>query len=59
MNHINVTFTSTKRLNKPQPLPEVTEAEARSWFNGMWHGIAISAPIWTAVGVLVAQHFGG
>lgn len=36
-----------KRLRKAEPLPQVecTEADARNWFSGWWHGIAVGTVI--------------
>jgi len=56
MTHLTVTLTRAQRLKQPEPLPEVTQGEARSWFHGWWHGIAVGAVIGLAVGGLVAQH---
>ena len=36
-----------KRLRKAAPLPlvECNESEARNWFSGWWHGIAVGTVI--------------
>ena len=59
MNHLTVTLTRAQRLKQPEPLPEVSQAEAASWFSGWWHGIAVGAVIGLAVGGLVVQHMAG
>lgn len=54
---ITVITTRFKRLRKPEPLPAVmgTEGEAREFFKGMWHGIALGAVMGaSAVVVLVS-----
>ena len=44
-----------KRLRKAQPLPNVecTEREAREFFAGYWHGIALGTVIGAAAAVLI------
>ena len=59
MNHLTVTLTRAQRLKQPEPLPEVTQAEAASWFSGWWHGIAVGLVIGLAAGVLGWQHLAG
>jgi hypothetical protein len=56
MNHLTVTLTRAQRLKQPEPLPEVTQGEARSWFHGWWHGIGLGFVIGLTVGGLVVQH---
>lgn len=57
MKQILVTFTRTHRLPMPKPLPVVTEQEAREWFSGLWHGVALGLVIGAAFGVLLAGVF--
>lgn len=54
--HIQVT-TPLKRLRKAAPLPNLqcTEMEARHWFAGMWHGIALGLVIGVSVAIMVLE----
>lgn len=44
-----------KRLGDPQPLPTVTEAEAHSYFQGWWAGLAIGGVCGVSIGVILAM----
>jgi hypothetical protein len=55
MKQVLVTFTRTQRLPMPQPLPVVTEPEARQWFNGWWHGLAVGVITGMGIGVLMSK----
>lgn len=46
-----------KRLRKASPLPQVecTEQEARQWFSGWWHGIAIGFVVGLGAAVAVLR----
>lgn len=58
MMHINIVFTRLKRLASPEPLPELTQAEAKSWFAGLWCGCALGGISGAGAAVLVLQGLG-
>lgn len=55
MTHLNITITRAQPLAPPAPLPDVTRAEAQSWFSGWWHGLAVGAVTGLALGYLVVS----
>lgn len=57
MISLNILNTPTVKKAPPAPLPDVTRAEAQSWFAGWWYGIAVGAICGAAVGVLLAKGF--
>lgn len=52
---ITVITTRFKSLRKPEPLPDLmgTKGEAREFFRGMWHGIALGGVMGAAAVVLL------
>lgn len=57
---ITVILTRFKTLHKPEPLPSLmgTEGEAREFFKGMWHGIALGGVMGVAACVVAASIVG-
>jgi len=49
-----------RRLRKAAPLPQVecTEAEARHWFAGYWHGIGLGIVLGLGSGVIAGWLMG-
>lgn len=52
--HVLITYP-WKRLRKAEPLPllQCTELEARNWFSGWWHGIAVGMVIGAGCAVVL------
>lgn len=53
MNFLTIAFTRVQRIKPPSRIPDVTRAEAQSWFSGWWHGIAAGSVIGFGLAVLI------
>lgn len=55
MNFLTIAFTTTKKKTPPKMLPDITRAEAQSWFDGWWAGIAVGFVCGAGVGALLVR----